>query len=76
MTKKDFAASLEQFAAADTTRPGLVSLMDQLPEEVRDLILSSEVGHSGIARWLKSEGFEGINQGMVGRWRRDNGWQS
>lgn len=67
--------SLDEFAAGRRNKSGYASYIDGLPENVREQILSSSAGHSVVTEWLHGLGYERATQGIVGNWRRRNGWQ-
>lgn len=56
-------------------KPGYVSAIDTLPDEVRDQLLSSTVGHAPATRWLHDIGYTDITAQVVGNWRRSHGWR-
>lgn len=63
--------TLEEFAAADSTRTGSKSYIDTLPADVREQLLRSSAGHAAATRWLRSLGYERATQNMVAHWRNN-----
>jgi hypothetical protein len=67
--------SLEAFAESENVRPGNRSRYDvELPADVREQLLTSNVGHASAVRWLKSLGFEWATHQGLTHWRERRGW--
>lgn len=66
--------SLDEFASSRKCKSGYASYLDGLPDEVQAQILESSAGHCVVVDWLHGLGYERATQGIVGNWRRRNGW--
>lgn len=64
--------TLEEFAAADSTRTGTKSYIDTLPADIQEQLRTSTAGHAAATRWLHSLGYERATAMMVTHWRAKN----
>ncbi len=71
----DLAARLDAHIAE---RGGSRNLgwVDKLPDDVKEIILTSPHSSAGIASWLLTEGFEGATYAKVDHWRRKKAAES
>lgn len=65
-------STLDEFAAADSTRTGTKSYIDTLPDDVRRQLVESSASHASATRWLHSLGYQRATQQMVAGWRRNS----
>jgi hypothetical protein len=69
--------SLDEFVEENPSKPGFSSYLDtDLQPEVRQQLLDSKAGHADAERWLHKcyPEHSSVTQGMIGTWRRKNGW--
>lgn len=62
-----------------TRRVGRVSVIDTLPEEVREQLIEARLSGShstgAMVEWLKSEGYNNVNASTLSNWFQARGYR-